>query len=70
MLNKSVLISFVTCFVSVTSLADRVKDTKFSVDRGFFEAPFLLEISSGTEGSMIRFTTDGSKPSLNNGQNK
>ena len=68
MLNKSVLISFVTCFVSVTSLADRVKDTKFSVDRGFFEDPFLLEISSGTEGSMIRFTTDGSKPSLNNGQ--
>ena len=68
MLNKSVLISFVTCFVSVASLADRVKDTKFSVDRGFFEDPFLLEISSGTEGSMIRFTTDGSKPSLNNGQ--
>ncbi|MDC0066208.1 lamin tail domain-containing protein [Verrucomicrobia bacterium] len=68
MLNKSVLISFVTCFVSVTSLADRVKDTKFSVDRGFFEDPFLLEISSGTEASMIRFTTDGSKPSLNNGQ--
>ncbi len=68
MLNKSVLISFVTCFVSVTSLADRVKDTKFSVDRGFFEDPFLLEVSSGTEGSMIRFTTDGSKPSLNNGQ--
>ena len=67
-LNRSILIFFATYFFSGTLLADRVKDTKFSVDRGFFEDPFLLEITSGTKGSVIRFTIDGSKPSPNHGR--
>ena len=46
----------------------RVADTKFSVDRGFFDSPFVLQISTKTSGARIRFTTDGSEPSLVNGK--
>ncbi|MEZ5324622.1 MAG: lamin tail domain-containing protein [Verrucomicrobiales bacterium] len=44
-----------------------VRDTKFSVDRGFFTDPFILEITSGTEGAEIRYTTDGSDPTAASG---
>ena len=37
-------------------------DTKFSVDRGLFSAPFSLTISCGTPGATLYFTTDGSTP--------
>jgi Chitobiase/beta-hexosaminidase C-terminal domain/CotH kinase protein/Lamin Tail Domain/PKD domain len=47
---------------NTNSFVDRVADTKFSVDRGFFEAPFQLTISSATPGAQIRYTTDGSTP--------
>ncbi|MDF1785362.1 MAG: CotH kinase family protein [Verrucomicrobiales bacterium] len=45
-----------------------VADTKFSVDRGHFTVPFQLEITSATEGATIRYTKDGSVPSLFGGQ--
>jgi hypothetical protein len=44
-----------------------VADTKFSVDHGFFSTPFTLEITTATPGATIRYTTDGSTPSLSNG---
>lgn len=44
-----------------------VKDTNFSVDRGFYDVPFSLTITSDTVGATIRYTTDGSLPSLSNG---
>ncbi len=44
-----------------------VKDTVFSVTRGFYDAPFLLEITSATPGSTIRYTTDGSWPDESTG---
>ncbi|MGK0190631.1 MAG: hypothetical protein ACI9R3_006461 [Verrucomicrobiales bacterium] len=44
-----------------------VEDTKFSVDRGFFNEPLSLELTSETEGAQIRFTTDGSEPTAENG---
>jgi len=44
-----------------------VTDTVFSVDRGFYEEPFDVEITSATEGAEIRFTLDGSEPSEENG---
>jgi hypothetical protein len=44
-----------------------VADTKFSVDRGFYETPFSLSITCATAGAEIRFTTNGSPPSLTNG---
>ncbi len=47
---------------AVAALGAQVADTKFSVDRGFFESPFLLEISTATQGAQIRYTTDGSEP--------
>lgn len=47
--------------------ADFVSDTKFSHDRGFYEQAFDLVISSATAGATIRYTTNGTPPSLTNG---
>jgi len=44
-----------------------VRDTNFSIDRGFYDTPFNLEITSDTTGALIRYTLDGSLPSLSNG---
>jgi hypothetical protein len=44
-----------------------VADTKFSVDRGFFDAPFFVEVTSDTPDAEIRYTTDGSAPTLATG---
>ena len=45
-----------------------VADTKFSHDRGFYDAPFEVEITTETPGATIRYTTDGSTPTLTHGQ--
>ena len=45
----------------------KVSDTKFNVDRGFYQAPFNVEISTKTNGASIVYTIDGSEPSLENG---
>ena len=52
----------------ICSWSAQVKDTKFSVDRGFFLEPFVLNISSATPRAQIRYTTDGSHPSRVNGK--
>ena len=39
-----------------------VEDTKFSVDRGFYDAPFQVAISSETNNVEIRYTLDDSEP--------
>jgi len=39
-----------------------VKDTNFDIDRGFYDAPFELIISSDTPGAEIRYTLDGTTP--------
>ena len=39
-----------------------VADTKFSVNRGFYEDAFDLEITTETEGAMIVYTIDGRDP--------
>ena len=44
-----------------------VEDTGFSVDRGFFTNPFEVIINSDTTTATIRYTTDGSTPTLDNG---
>lgn len=44
-----------------------VSDTKFSVDRGFYDTPFSLSITTATVGASIIYTTNGSTPSLTNG---
>jgi hypothetical protein len=44
-----------------------VADTSFSVDRGFYSAPFTVEITTPTSGAQIRYTTDGSNPTATTG---
>ena len=47
--------------------AHSVGDTKFSHDRGFYEDPFEVIITTATPGATIVYTTDGSKPSVSHG---
>ncbi len=44
-----------------------VRDTSFSHDRGFFDQPFDVEITTETPGATIIYTVDGSAPSKTNG---
>lgn len=44
-----------------------VSDTRFSVDRGFYEEPFSVEITTAMSEAEIRYTLDGSRPTLENG---
>ncbi len=39
-----------------------VADTQFSVDRGFYDQPFQLEITTTTPDVFLFYTTDGSDP--------
>lgn len=42
--------------------ASRVADTKFSRDRGFYDSPVAVSITTRTAGARIVYTTDGSTP--------
>ena len=53
---------------AATCLGDVVADTKFSQDRGFYDAPFVVTITTETEGATIRYTTDGSTPTETHGR--
>lgn len=44
-----------------------VEDTKFSVDRGFYEAPIQVAITTNVPDAQIRYTTDGTPPSETEG---
>jgi hypothetical protein len=44
-----------------------VDDTKFSIDRGLFSAPFDVAITTATAGATIRYTTNGSPPTATTG---
>ncbi|MBE3133516.1 MAG: CotH kinase family protein, partial [Acidobacteria bacterium] len=44
-----------------------VSDTKFSVDRGFYDTAFAVAITCSTPSSSIYYTTNGSAPSTSNG---
>ncbi len=52
---------------NLTGFHHFVKDTSFSVDRGFFDAPFSVEITTTTEGAAIYYTLDGTRPGEGNG---
>ena len=41
--------------------------TSFSVDRGFYDSPFSLEVSTETNGATIRYTLDGTLPTTGYG---
>jgi hypothetical protein len=44
-----------------------VGDTRFDHDRGFYDAPFDLVVSSSTQGATIRYTTNGTPPTATTG---
>jgi hypothetical protein len=45
----------------------QVADTKFSADRGFYDTPISVVITSATPGVEIRYTLDGSLPTAGHG---
>jgi len=51
-----------------TGFVSFVEDTKFSTNRGFFDQAFNVAITTATSGATIYYTTDGSVPSVDNGQ--
>ena len=44
-----------------------VADTKFDFDRGFYDAPFDLAITTATPGATLRYTLDNSAPTETTG---
>jgi hypothetical protein len=44
-----------------------VADTKFSVDRGFYDSPIDVAITTATAGAQIRYTLDSSAPTATTG---
>ena len=44
-----------------------VADTRFDHDRGFYDAPFDVAITTETPGATIRYTLDGSAPAAGTG---
>ena len=52
---------------NTSGVLDVVADTTFSPDRGFYDAPFSVTITTETQGATIRYTTDGSTPSETHG---
>jgi len=49
-------------FLIDAQLDTAVADTKFSHDRGFYDAAFWLTITSATPGATIKYTLDGTNP--------
>jgi hypothetical protein len=47
---------------------DFVADVQFSADRGFYDDPFPLTISTATPGAQIYYTTNGDAPTLATGK--
>jgi hypothetical protein len=44
-----------------------VADTEFSVDRGFYDMPQQIAITTASSGATIMYTLDGTKPTTSNG---
>lgn len=53
--------------VNTVSVNGQVADTQFSVQRGFFDSPFSLEITTETPESEIRYTLNGATPTATTG---
>ncbi len=53
----------------VSTITGVVEPVHFSTSRGYFTQPFSLILSCPTRGALIRYTTNGSEPTLVNGQN-
>ena len=53
---------------NVGGIDGRVRDTEFSVDRGYHEDEFDVAITTATPNTTIRYTTDGSTPTETSGR--
>ena len=53
--------------INVPGALGLVGDTEFSMDRGFYDAPFSVEITTDTAEAEIRYTRDGSIPTATTG---
>ena len=53
--------------LNLASAVTQVADLQFSHERGFYETPFDLEITTDTPGATVRYTLDGTPPSTTNG---
>ena len=51
-----------------TKLLGIVRPVRFDQTHGYFQKPFALTLSSGTADAEIRYTTNGSAPTQENGQ--
>ena len=61
-------IALVLAFAAELTAMPELEKVEFSIDHGFFEAPFQLVLKSDAGGATIRFTTDSSEPTLTNGK--
>ena len=52
---------------NTSGISGAVSDTSFSINRGFFTELFTTDITTATVGATLVYTTDGSKPTLENG---
>ena len=52
----------------VTGYEGILKDTLFSEKRGFYDAPIEVSISTEEENTSVRYTLDGSQPTVSRGQ--
>jgi len=52
---------------NVEGVLGMVADTKFSVDRGLYDSPQSVAITTSTAGAQIRYTLDGSAPTATTG---
>jgi hypothetical protein len=50
-----------------TVFAGFVEDTAFDIDRGFYDAPITVNITTPTPDATIVYTTDGTEPTFTNG---
>ncbi|NQT82580.1 CotH kinase family protein, partial [bacterium] len=52
---------------NVTGVLGYISDVRFSIERGFFEEPFDVAITTSTEVAQIYYTLNGSKPTPETG---
>ncbi len=57
----------VTIIDNETGLSGTVKDTAFSINRGFYSAPIDVAITTATAGASINYTLDGTMPTPTTG---
>src|SRR5579862_224206 len=60
--NPAQATATVTIADNETATSGTVKDTSFSVKRGFYTAPIDVAITTATAGASIRYTLDGTMP--------